>query len=53
MPALNVPAIETVLDSGGEDAAFIARVLLAAEPAVSVGFDTKMRAMLENIRDST
>ena len=46
-------AIETALASGGQEAAFIARVLLAAEPAVSVGLDTAMRAMLENIRDST
>ncbi len=52
MPMLNVPLIESALASGGEDAAFIARVLLAAERAVSVGLAAEMRAMLESILDS-
>lgn len=52
LPMLNAPAIEAALVSDGENAAFIARVLLAAERAVSVGLAAEMRTMLEGIRDS-
>lgn len=52
MPMLNVPAIESALAAEGEDGSLIARVLLAAEGAVSVGIAAEMRALLENIRDS-
>lgn len=52
LPAFNVPAIKAELASSDEDAASIARLLLAAEPAVSVGLASEMRTMLETIRDN-
>jgi hypothetical protein len=51
MPIANAPALEAALFSGDNDARFIARVLLAAEPAVSVGLGDEMRALLRTIRD--
>lgn len=51
MPTLNAPAIETALASGGEDGAFVARVLLAAEHAVSLNLADDMRGFLISVRD--
>lgn len=51
MPTLNAPAIETALASGGKDGAFVARVLLAAEHAVSLNLADDMRGFLISVRD--
>lgn len=51
MPMINAPAIEAALASGGDDGAFIARVLLAAEPAVSLNLADDMRQFLISVRD--
>jgi hypothetical protein len=51
MPALNDPAIEAALSSGGNDGVFVARVLLAAEPAVSLNLADDMRALLISVRE--
>jgi hypothetical protein len=52
MPMVNTPALEAALSSIDDDARFIARVLLAAEPAVSVGLSDEVRALLSTIRDN-
>ena len=51
MPTLNGPAIETALARETNDGVFVARVLLAAEPSVSLDLADDMRDFLISVRD--
>jgi hypothetical protein len=48
-PALTIPAIETALASERPGMAFVAELLLAAEPAVSVNLSSEFRGLLKTI----
>lgn len=50
-PSLTVPAIEGALASGLSGVAFVAHLLLTAEPAVSLNLSNEFREQLEEIRN--
>ncbi|MBA4090099.1 MAG: hypothetical protein C0494_05835 [Sphingobium sp.] len=49
MPIVNVPSIEATMQQGNEDMIFMARLMLAAEPAVSIGLAEEMRVLLRSL----